>query len=135
MTYTFSEHLISDFHKDAYGHRPDGAYLQWWDELSFDDKQAEWDRLEKTMNHSIDLENAAAKRAVEAFKMNLAHIIAVGGDDWDTALGWLVVEEKLENIQDVESWVWNQGFLFTDFGKQIVEEVCAAKNIYYHTPF
>jgi len=132
MTYTFSDNLISDFHKDAFGVRPDADYIYWWNGLRLDDKQAEWDSLEKTITHQMDLEEKAANRAVEAFKMNLAHIIAVGGDDWDVALGWLVVEEKMKHQQDVEAWVYDQGFLFTDFGKQIVEEVCAAKNIYYH---
>ena len=135
MNYTFVDHLFSDLHKDAYGVRPDRSYYDWLAELSDAEKQAEWDALEATMVESIKREQAAAQRAVEAFKMNLAHIIAVGGDDYDTALGWLVVEEQMDHIQDVEAWVYNQGFLFTDYGREVVEDVCSLKNIYYHKTF
>jgi len=43
--YTFSNIEISDLYKDVYGFRPSMAYRNWWELLTDDDKQDEWDRL------------------------------------------------------------------------------------------
>jgi len=132
MTYYFSDELISDFHKDAYGCRPDQSYMEWWGNLTDDEKETEWTALENTMNETIDREEEEAALAAQAFREGVEKAMEHGGDDWTTTLGWFVTEEQMEHQQAVEAWVYGQGFLFTDFGKQIVKEVCALKGIYYH---
>ena len=45
MAYTFDSELLSDFYKDAYGFRPDYAYMKAWYDYPDDFKQVIWDRI------------------------------------------------------------------------------------------
>lgn len=45
MSYSYADELISDLHKDAYGFRPRGVYMQDWKDMTPGEKQAEWDHL------------------------------------------------------------------------------------------
>lgn len=57
--YTFDTESLSDLYKDAYGFRPDYAYMKAWHGYQDDFKQVIWDRL------LVDL-----ARAVEEEKKN-----------------------------------------------------------------
>ena len=43
--YTFDSESLSDLYKDAYGFRPDYAYIKAWHDYADDFKQVIWDRL------------------------------------------------------------------------------------------
>ena len=43
--YTFDAEALSDLYKDAYGFRPDYAYMKAWHDYHDDYKQVIWDRL------------------------------------------------------------------------------------------
>lgn len=43
--YTFDTERLSDLYKDAYGFRPDYAYMKAWHDYQDDFKQVLWDRL------------------------------------------------------------------------------------------
>ena len=43
--YTFDTEALSDLYKDAYGFRPDYAYMKAWHDYQDDFKQVIWDRL------------------------------------------------------------------------------------------
>ena len=43
--YTFSNELISDLHKDAWGHRPRQMFFLKWEKANDDKKQSMWDNL------------------------------------------------------------------------------------------
>ena len=58
--------------------------------------------------------------AIERFKKSIADTIAVGAGDEATALRWMTEDEYFGHIQDIESWVWDKGMLFTKYGKDIV---------------
>jgi hypothetical protein len=38
---------------------------------------------------------------------------------------WISQTETFYHIQDVEHFVWEQGILFTDYGKQLIKELAA----------
>jgi len=40
-----------------------------------------------------------------------------------TALRWMTQGETFYHHQCVEHWVWNQGILFTDYGRELVKEL------------
>jgi hypothetical protein len=37
---------------------------------------------------------------------------------------WISGTETFYHSQDVEHFVWEQGILFTDYGKQLVKDLC-----------
>ena len=111
---------ISDAHKDAYGFRPRGYnYAEW----SIADLEAEADRLSEAVTRAIEAEKVEQNRAVEAFEQAVQNTIAMGADNRATALRWLTDAETFYSHQCVESFVWSQGILFTDYGRNLVTEL------------
>ena len=51
-------------------------------------------------------------------------MIEAGAGNRITALRWMTSTETFYLEQDVEHWVWNQGILFTDYGRELVKELC-----------
>jgi hypothetical protein len=124
--YTYSDELISDLHKDALGYRPSADFMDMWKNgLSDEGRQAEWDYLCKMVEESIAREKAEADQAVAEFNHRVLETIRYGAGDEETALRWMTQEgrdnEWMEHSQDAEHWVYNQGFLFTDRGREVVE--------------
>lgn len=126
MAYTFSTELVSDLHKDAFGHRPDTDFWDMWNNgLSDEGRQAEWDYMVKAVEQSINEEKRIEEAALVDFERELAAVRAAGkGVDESTALCWMTPIEFEENSdlnsQDIEHWVWQQGILFTERGRNIV---------------
>ena len=111
---------ISDAHKDAYGFRPRGYnYAEW----SIADLEAEADRLSEAVTRAIEAEEVEQNRAVEAFEQAVQNTIAMGAGNRATALRWLTDAETFYSYQCVESFVWSQGILFTDYGRNLVTEL------------
>ena len=50
-------------------------------------------------------------------------MIRLGAGDRLTALRWITGQEKFYHGQDVEGFVWEQGILFTDYGKKLAKEL------------
>lgn len=123
-TYTYSDELISDLHKDALGYRPSSTFWDSWETYSPAEKQEEWDYLCNEVDKSIAREKAEADQAVAEFD-RWVKIEMQYADDEETALRWMTQEERdngrMEHSQDAEHWVWNQGFLFTDRGREVVQ--------------
>lgn len=128
-TYTYSDELYSDFHKDALGFRPRGSS---WSMMTPDEKQAEWDFLENAFQQSVDQENLEKEQAVAAFKTVLKETIALGAGDEITALRWLSSVENLDNSQDIEHWFWEWGILFTDYGTEIISKFFKELGIFHY---
>ena len=111
---------ISDAHKDAYGFRPRGYnYAEW----TIADLEAEADRLSEAVTRAIEAEEVEQNRAVEAFEQAVQNTIAMGAGNRATALRWLTDAETFYSHQCVESFVWSQGILFTDYGRALVTEL------------
>ena len=58
------------------------------------------------------------------FERGLRKVLDHAGTVED-ALRWMTQEERdngwMKHSQDAEQWVWKQGFLFTDRGREVVE--------------
>jgi len=127
MAYTFSTELFSDFHKDAYGFRPrmDDTFYRSDDQ----EKQAIWNTTQEDLDRRNQAEINAADAAIETFKFEMfsRENFDVGGKTTEEILAQMVDLDTLENTQDIEHWVWNKGFLFTCFGKDLIKTLTEMK--------
>ena len=110
---------ISDASKDAQGfrHRMDISGM------TFAQLEAECDYWSDQVAITIAYEKEEKARAVEEFKALVQRTIEMGAGDEQTALRWLIQGEKFYCGQDVEHWVYNQGILFTDYGKELCKKL------------
>ena len=65
----------------------------------------------------------AEAEAVERFEARIQDVIGLGAGDRKTALRWISSQETFYHEQSVEHFVWEQGVLFTDYGRKLVEEL------------
>jgi len=123
MEFTYSDDLWSDLHKDVYGFRPSAIFMK--NLLAFDEeaKQNLWDALCEQLEENTKAEQAAEVVAIEKFEARIQDIIELGAGNHTNALLWMTGTETFYHIQDVEHFVWEQGILFTDYGKQLVKDL------------
>lgn len=122
MAYTFDSNLVSDLHKDAFGYRPSAEFMDMWNNgLSDEGRQAEWDYMLKALDASIEEEKIREQYDLESFETSLKLIMDTHNINEETALRWMTQIEIMDNSQDIEHWVWGQGILFTERGKEIVK--------------
>ena len=121
--YDFDDSIFSDLHKDAYGFRPRGhEYF----EAAPERKQEIWVQTIEALEASQEEESRREQEAVAEFEAQITRVIKAGAGDRITALRWMIqpAGETFRLEQDVEYWVFNQGFLFTEYGRELVEELC-----------
>ena len=111
---------ISDAHKDAYGFRPRGYDF---DRMTMDQLKEWADELSAEVAREIEREDARKADAVAEFKALVQSTIEMGAGDEETAIRWLTSDEEFYHEQDVEHWVYNQGILFTDYGRELVAQL------------
>ena len=122
MSYTFSTELFSDLHKDALGFRPRAH--SFYNEATTDaERQRMWDYLCQILEENMAAEREHEARAVRDFEAEVENVIALGAGDRATALRWITSSEDFYNAQCVEHWVWQRDILFTDMGRQLVNEL------------
>ena len=119
--YDFDDSIFSDLHKDAYGFRPRGH--EYFDAAP-ERKQEIWVRVCEDLEASQEEESRREQEAVAEFKAQITRVIEAGAGNRITALRWMTSTETFYLEQDVEHWVWNQGILFTDYGRELVKELC-----------
>lgn len=122
MAYTFDDNTFSDLHKEVYGFRPRGHH---YDIASNDEKQKIWDELCEELEANNLVEQEQTIKAVARFEARIADVIELGAGNRTNALLWMVGTETFYHIQDVEHFVWEQGILFTDYGKRLVKDLAA----------
>jgi len=111
---------ISDAHKDAYGFRPRGYD---WDAMTMDELNQWADELSEEVAREVERDEARKSKALAEFKSLVQNTIEMGAGDEETALRWLTQSEEFYHSQDVEHWVYNQGILFTDYGRELVNRL------------
>jgi hypothetical protein len=77
----------------------------------------------KTIESNMKEEAEWEQKCVDTFKSILTNAINYGARDEETALRWLVEGEDFYHSQDVESFVYGYGILFTDYGKELVKKI------------
>jgi hypothetical protein len=124
MTFNYSDDCFSDLHKDVYGFRPRGTMMEDWDSMEPAQKQAYWDNLCAELEANNISEKQQAEDAVARFEARIKDVIELGAGNRTNALLWMTGSEKFFHSQSVEHFVWEQGILFTDYGKQLVKDLC-----------
>ncbi len=109
--------MISDEHKRAYGSRPRGQY----DHLSVEELNAELNRVNAYANELYEQEQLIAEEKADEFEALILSIQHSGADTRAKALQWLLASEEAGD--DMEYFVYLQGFLFTKRGKALVNEL------------
>ena len=125
MEFTYSDELFSDLHKDVYGFRPRGVILDNWNILPAEQKQARWDQLCAELEANTIFEKQQEVKAVASFQARVQDVIELGAGNYTNALLWISGTETFYSVQCVEHFVWEQGILFTDYGKQLVKDLAA----------
>ena len=123
MTYTYSDDCFSDLHKDVYGFRPRGNIFSNWNILSPAGKQVCWDQLCKELKANTKFKKEQEVKAVARFEDRIQDVIGLGASNRVEALRWISESETFYYGQDVEHFVWEQGILFTKYGKQLVKDL------------
>ena len=124
MSFTYSDDCFSDLHKDVYGFRPRGTAMDNWDMMGPTRKQAYWDELCAELEANTIFEKQQAEDAVAKFEARVKDVIELGAGNRTNALLWMTSSEKFFHSQSVEHFVWEQGILFTDYGRQLVKDLC-----------
>jgi len=114
---------FSDFYKDTYGFRPRDAAWEYYEGLSADEFNKDIDYMISKMNEDAIAEARAQEEAVATFKQTVQKTIELGAGDEETALRWITQGEVFYNGQCVEHFVWGQGILFTDYGRELVNKL------------
>jgi hypothetical protein len=109
----------SDFHKDAYGIRPRCYDYTDWTEQDF---QNEFDKLGRIIDENLAQEKAQYNANIKAFEELIEKTIAMGANDRETALRWLLEGSDCEF--DVEYFMYLNGFsVYSDYGKKMLSEI------------
>lgn len=119
----YSDCEFSDLHKDVYGFRPREMMMENWRAMNAKQKETLWNCLCEELEDNMKHEKIAEEKAVAEFKERIEQAQVWGARDYFDALRWITGCETFYHIQDVEHFVWEQGILFTDFGKQLVKDI------------
>ena len=114
---------FSDLHKDVYGFRPSAIMMENWRAMNTKQKETLWNCLCEQLEDNMKHEKIAEEKAVAEFKERIEQAQVWGARDYFDALRWITGCETFYHIQDVEHFVWEQGILFTDFGRQLVKDI------------
>jgi len=125
MTFTYSDDCFSDLFKDVNGFRPRGSLMDDWHDRTPRQKQELWNALCDELETNNKFEKEQEAKAVASFQARVQDVIELGAGNYTNALLWIVGTETFYHIQDVEHFVWEQGILFTDYGKQLVKDLAA----------
>lgn len=115
--------IISDLHKDARGYRPSQYFWEGWKELSDEGQKEIFDMLAEELKIREQDEREMEQRAIKTFEARIADVIKLGAGNRQTALRWITSQEKFYHSQSVEHFVWEQGILFTDYGKKLLNDL------------
>ena len=118
--YTYDESIFSDFHKDAYGFRPRDHRFY---DATPAEKQVIWDDVGRAFDDANAQEELAKRESQMNFEMEVQSFIKMGASNRETALRWMTDGMSFYTRQCVEHFVWNQGLLFTDYGRDLVEKL------------
>lgn len=121
--FTYSDDCFSDLFKDVNGFRPRGSLMDDWNDRTPRQKQELWNALCDELEENNKREKDEAAKAVDAFENTVQAFITFGAGDRVNALRWMTQNEVFNHSQDVEHFVWNEGILFTEYGKELVADL------------
>ena len=123
MEFTYSDNCFSDLFKEVNGFRPRGILVDDWNDRTPRQKQELWNALCDELEENTKLEKLLEIERIGTFEARVKDVIGLGAGNRETALRWITGQETFYHIQDVEHFVWEQGILFTDYGKQLIKDL------------
>ena len=119
----FDYDTFSDLHKDVHGFRPLEILMINVKRLSNQERDDLWEALCAQLEENTKAEKAQEEVDIAKFEARIQDVIELGAGNRFNALLWIIGTETFYHIQDVEHFVWEQGILFTDYGKQLVKDL------------
>lgn len=119
------ETFIYEEHKTAFGVK--GRHYD-FASMSREQLEREAESIANAVDIAIAEEISQADRDLVKFKAQITSVIGAGAGNRITALRWMTSTETFYHRQCVEHWVWDQGILFTDYGRELVEELMEIVN-------
>ena len=119
----FDYDTFSDLHKDVHGFRPSEIFMKNVKRFSDQERDDLWEALCIQLEENTKAEKAQEEADVAKFEARIQDVIELGAGNRFNALLWITGTETFYHIQDVEHFVWEQGILFTDYGKQLVKDI------------
>jgi len=113
MEYTYSDELHSDLHKDAYGVRPSIAERLWWQTLTADEKQEEWERLIDIMQFNQAAQRDRELEAIAEYEQQIARNLDMGADSREDAIRWILDSMELSQYDDAGYVCYKLGLPYT----------------------
>lgn len=95
-TYTYSDELVSDLHKDVFGYRPSAHWMQMWTSWQPNQKQTTWDDLCAQLDKELAWEEKRKAEAVAALESRVDALIDLGAADWDMAIRWIMQAHDID---------------------------------------
>ena len=119
----FDYDTFSDLHKDVHGFRPSAIFMKNVKRFSDQERDDLWESLCAQLEENTKAEKAKEEVDIAKFEARVLDVIGLGADDRETALRWITGQETFYSVQCVEHFVWEQGILFTDYGKALLFEL------------
>jgi len=127
MEHTFSTELFSDLHKEVNGFRPNGDHPFY---LSDDEgKQLIWNFYLTENDFQTKTQALMEQERIISFEEEIQNAINYGAETREDAVRWIVASEDFQDVMDFETFVWNEGFLHTKYGRGLVEEIKLAVSL------
>jgi hypothetical protein len=116
MAYTFSDDIISDLHKDAYGFRPAQRFFDDWNTYSDDEKQECWDTMIKDMMEAEEQQENLEAEALNTFRALVRKTMDLTGSKWYTAVRYLCEAEGEDPncSQGLDYFLWKHDLGYGD---------------------
>ena len=116
---------ISDLYKDVNGVRPRFYNFHEW---SDNELEAFTDKLIAQLKENEELEHLQEEADVKRFQDQVQKTIELGAGNRKTALKWLFSSEEYDQGEyvtdwDVDGFLYNQGIIHSDFGKEVKKEL------------
>ena len=107
-TYTYSDELFSDLHKDTHGFRPrDHEFYH----VAPARKQEIWDSLIESFEDEVECERQAQIEAQRKLETLISQTMELGAEDRETALRWILDAE----VDDFDVW-YGSSYICHSFG-------------------
>lgn len=116
VEFTYSDDLVSDFHKDARGYRPTEYFWEQWHQSPAELKQEIWNMLNEEMEICNAQEAEQEKQALNEFRDRLAQAMQAMGCDWKQAIRVMAeyAKEDVDCDQSFGYFLWDNGIGYQD---------------------
>jgi len=106
---------FSDLFKDAHGFRPRFDTSLW----TLEDFNEEAERLQATIEENFIEEKERKAQATQDFMALVEKCKTHGAKDDAEAIRWLLQADEVDNLYDLEDWMWKHDIDYTPYGTYV----------------